>query len=193
MAIAQQPKDETGYNALATYYMTQKNYDDANSAVQAGLKELPNSVSLRLSAAAVLIARGNNDAAITAYEAILKDQPNSLVPINNLASLLLDNRTDKESLEQAFTLADSLKNANFPQFQDTYGWAQYKRGNTAIAIQTLEGAASKLPNLAAVHYHLGMSYLAAGRSSDAANQFKAALNLEPDGTALKDKIRAAMK
>ena len=161
--------------------------------IQAGLRERPDSVNLRLSAANLLIGKGNNDAAIPAYEAILKDQPHSLVAINNLASLLLDNRSDDESLKQAETLADALKSSNVPQYQDTFGWAQYKRGNTADAARILEGVASKLPNLAAVRYHLGMTYLAAGRSDQAAEQFKAALNLEPDGTALKEKIRAALK
>jgi hypothetical protein len=38
-----------------------------------------------------------------------------------------------------------------------------------------------------------MSYAAIGQSDKAAEQFKKALVLEPDGTALKDSIRAAMK
>ena len=126
-------------------------------------------------------------------EAILKDQPNSLVAINNIVSLLLDYRSDKQSLERAYVLADKLKNSNVPQFGDTLGWAQYKRGNTSEAVTILEGAAKKLPNLAAVRYHLGQSYVAAGQSAKAAEQFRAALNLEPDGTDLKEKIRTAMK
>ncbi len=38
-----------------------------------------------------------------------------------------------------------------------------------------------------------MSYVAAGQAAKAAEQFKAALALEPDGTDLKEKIRTAMK
>jgi uncharacterized protein HemY len=60
-------------------------------------------------------------------------------------------------------------------------------------VKLLEAAVGKLPNLAAVRYHLGMSYVAAGQAIKAADQFKAALALEPDGTELKDKIRTAMK
>ncbi len=78
-----------------------------------------------------MIRKGDVDAAIAAYEAILKDQPNSLLAVNNLVSLLLDNRSDKASLERAAELAERLKNSNVPQFQDTFGWAQYKSGNTA--------------------------------------------------------------
>jgi len=38
-----------------------------------------------------------------------------------------------------------------------------------------------------------MSYAAIGQSSQANEQFQKALALEPDGTPLKDSIRAAMK
>jgi predicted Zn-dependent protease len=192
-AITQQPKNEAGYEALVSYYLVQKNYSEANNVVQAGLKERPDSLNLRLAAAIVLIGAGKNDAAITAYEAILKDQPNSLIAVNNLVSLLLDNRSDKESVERAATLADTLKNSDVPQYQDTYGWAQVSRGNSADAVRILEAVASKLPNLAAVRYHLGRAYLGAGRSGQAAEQFKLALNLEPDGTTLKERIRTAMQ
>ena len=192
-AITQQPKSEVGYDALANYFVTQKSYDEANNVVQAGLKEQPNSVNLRLLAASLLITAGKNDSAMTTYEAVLKEQPNSLIAINNLASLLLDNRSDEASLERAVTLADVLKSSEVPQYQDTYGWAQVKRGNSAEAVRVLEAVAGKLPNLAAVRYHLGMAYVATGRSDQGTEQFKTALNLEPDGSALKERIRAALK
>jgi len=191
-AVLAQPKNEIGYTALSGFYARQKNVDQASKVVEAGLKEQPNSLALRLSSAGLLIGR-DTDAAIAAYEAILKDQPNSLVAINNIVSLLLDYRSDKQSLERAYVLADKLKNSNVPQFGDTLGWAQYKRGNTSEAVTILEDAAKKLPNLAAVRYHLGQSYVAAGEPAKAAEQFKAAFNLEPDGTDLKEQIRTAMR
>jgi cellulose synthase operon protein C len=192
-AIAQQPKDEVGYDALSGLYADQKNYSQANDVIQAGRKELPESLRLRLTSAELLIRKGDNEAAIAAYEAILKDQPNSLLAVNNLVSLMLDSRSDKASLERAADLAARLKNANAPQFQDTVGWAQYKSGNATEAAKILEDAVSKSPNVAALRYHLGMSYIATGQPAKATEQFKAALALEPDGTDLKQKIRTAIK
>jgi len=191
--VAQQPKNAASYSGLADLYLRQKKFDAADGILQAGLKELPGDPTLRLSAAAVQILKGDYDAAIAQYEAILKDQPNSAVAINNLVSLLLDHRSDKESLDRAFTLADTLKNMNLPQFQDTVGWAQNKRGDMKNSVATLEKAAAKLPSLAAVHYHLGMSYAAVGQPDKSAEELKKALALEPDGTALKESIRAALK
>ena len=192
-AVAQQPKDPNGYIALSDLYVRQKNFDAASNVLQAGLREQPGNLNFRLSYSGLQILKGDNEAAIAQYEAILKDQPNSVVAINNLVSLLLDHRSDKESLARALSLADTLKNSSVPQFQDTLGWAQYKRGDYKAAILTLEAAKTKLPGLAAVHYHLGLAYEAGGQSDKAAEQLKNALALEPDGTPLNQSIRAAMK
>jgi cellulose synthase operon protein C len=113
--------------------------------------------------------------------------------MNNLASLLLDYRTDKASLDRAYALADGLKDSNIPQFQDTVGWAQYRRGDFNKAIPILESAQAKLPNLASIRYHLGMSYIEARQREKAAEQLKAALQLEPDGSPLKEKIQSALR
>ncbi len=192
-AIAQQPKDPAGYSALSDLYIRQKNFGAAGEVIQAALREQPDNLNFRLSLAGLQILKGDNNAAIAQYDSILKDQPNNLVAINNLVSLTLDYRSDKESLDRAIALADALKNSNVPQFQDTLGWAQYRKRDYKSSISTLENALAKLPNLAAVHYHLGMSYAAAGQSEKADEQLKAASALEPDGTALKESIRAAMK
>jgi len=57
----------------------------------------------------------------------------------------------------------------------------------------LENVVAKLPNLAAVHYHLGMSYVADGQSEKSDEQLKTAMALEPEGSALKESIRSALK
>ena len=191
-AVAQQPKDPVGYNALYEFYVRKKKLDAAVDIIQAGLREMPGNPNFQLALGGLQIQKGDNEAAIAQYESILKDQPKSAVAINNLVSLLLDNRSDKDSLNRAFTLSDELKNTNVPQFQDTFGWAQYKRGDYKAAAPVLENAAAKLPSLAAVHYHLGMVYKATGAMDKAEEQFKTALGLEPDGTPLKQNIQAAM-
>jgi tetratricopeptide (TPR) repeat protein len=192
-AIAKQPKNISAYSALSDLFVRQKNYGTATEVIQAGLHEDPQNLSLRLLSAGLQIQQGNSAGAISQYEAILKDQPNSAVAINNLASLLFENRSDKESIDRAVSLAEKLKESTVPQFLDTVGWAQFKKGDAQTAVSILEGVAGKLPDLAAVRYHLGMSYAAIGQSSQANEQFQKALALEPDGTPLKDSIRAAMK
>ncbi|MEH2492859.1 tetratricopeptide repeat protein [Bradyrhizobium sp. AZCC 2230] len=194
-AIKQKPKDAFGYSALSDYYIRVKNYGAAEGVLQSGLQENPQNMTLRMSSASLQILKGDNAAAISQYESILKDQPRaqSLVVVNNLASLLLDTRSDRESLDRAAALAETLKTSNVPQFQDTVGWARFKQGDIKSAIAFLEPAAAKSVNLSAVHYHLGLAYAADGQAQKAKEELETAAKLEPESTDLKKNIQEAMK
>ena len=192
-AIEIQPKFAGGYRALSDVYTRQKKYDDAANIIQTGLREQPNDLNLKLALAGLLIAKGDPDGAIATYEGILKSAPNMPVAVNNLASLLLDYRTDKSDLESAYSLAESLKGSNVPEFQDTFGWAQYKKGDYAAAVAVLEDAQKKSPNVGSIRYHLGMTYRAMGQADKAAAQLRDALRLEPEGSPLTVQIKSALK
>lgn len=194
-AIKQKPKDVSGYAALSDYFTRVKKYDAAEGVLQSGLKENPQAMTLRMALASLQILKNDNAAAISQYESILKDQPQaqSLIAVNNLSSLLLDTRSDKESLDRAAALAETLKASNVPQFQDTVGWARFKQGDIKSAIAILEPAAAKSPNLSAVHYHLGLAYAADGQAQKAKQELDTAAKLEPDGTPLKKTIQDAIK
>ena len=73
--------------------------------------------------------KGDYEAAIAEYETMLKQQPGSLIAANNLASLLSDHRTDKASLDRAYSLAAMLRKSQIPSFKDTLGWIEYLRGD----------------------------------------------------------------
>jgi tetratricopeptide (TPR) repeat protein len=122
---------------------------------------------------------------------LLQKDQNSIIVANNLASLLADYRTDKASLDRAQVLAAALRKSPLPQFKDTLGWVSYRQGDYKAAVSLLEDAAQALPNLALVHYHLGMSLLAAGQADKAGEQFKTALSQAPDHD-LEVKIRAGL-
>src|SRR5262249_31485013 len=115
-----------------------------------------------------------------------------LIAANNLASLLADHRTDQTSLERAQSLATILRKSPVPQFKDTVGWISYLKGDYSNAVPLLEEAVTALPNRAAVHYHLGVAYIATNRLDKAAEQLNAALNQAPDPE-LKVKIQTALK
>ena len=191
-AIEKQPKDPAGYRALAELYLGQKNIDGALNTVRAGLKEIPDNVALRTMLAGLLEDKGDYESAIAEYEALLKLQPGSVVVANNLASLLADHRSDPESLERAKALAAMLRKSPVPQFKDTLGWVSYRSGNFKEALPLLKDAATAMPDAAVVHYHLGMSYAAAGQNEKAAEAFKTAL-LKAQSGALADTIRAELQ
>jgi cellulose synthase operon protein C len=191
MAIEKQPNDSTGYCALADFYLRQKNTDAAIQTIRAGLKQRPASVMLHMALAAIFEQIQNYEAAILQYEYVLTQQPGSTIATNNLASLLSDHRSDRASLERAETLGESLQQSQVPQYKDTLGWVDYRRGDFTAAVPLLEEAAAALPKVALIHYHLGMSYLAMGQAGDALNQFKIALVSTPDSD-LAEKIKSEL-
>jgi tetratricopeptide (TPR) repeat protein len=190
-AIKQQPKDDAGYKALAELYVAQNNNDEALKTVQSGLKEVPDSFALQMTLAGLLERTGDYEGAISSYQRLHDKDPSSIVVSNNLASLLADYRTDKPSLDEAQALAASLQKSSVPQFKDTLGWVDYRQGNYQAALPLLQSAAEKLPKLALVRYHLGMTYAAMGQTGKAAEQFKMALSQAPDQE-LEQKIHAAL-
>lgn len=192
-AIALQPQDPIAYNALLGFYVDRKDLDAAADIIKTAREKVPGDISFEISAGSVKLLKGDVDGAISDYEGILKESPNSLIAANNLASVLADYRSDPGSLARAAALSQALKASNLPQFQDTVGWVLYKQRNYKDAISVLEGAVKSAPRFSVAHYHLGMSYTAVGRRGEAADQLKIASDLEPDGTELKDSIRAALK
>jgi tetratricopeptide (TPR) repeat protein len=181
-----------GYQALANFYLGQKNYDEAIRVARTGSKELPDAVSLRLISARAFEQKEDYDAAISQYEAILDKQPTNLIAANNLASLLLDQKSDPSSLKRAQSIAAVLRKSPVPQFKDTLGWASYRQGDYRNAVSLCEEAATALPDQAAVRYHLGMSFLAVGQPAKASEQLKKALELAPDQRLAED-IRSALE
>ena len=191
LAIEKQPKNIAGYQGLADLYASDKKFDQALETIRSGLRLQPNDLHFQQAAASMLERAGQFEAAIAEYERMIIEQPDSITTANNLASLLADYRDDKASLEKAQALAASLRDSPIPQFKDTLGWIRYRNGDYVGAIQYLEAAAAQLPKMPLVHYHLGMSYMAVGRTTSASEQLKVALLSDLDG-ALETRIRAAL-
>jgi cellulose synthase operon protein C len=191
-AVKAQPKDTIGYRALADLYLNQKNYDEAIKVVRTGIQQQPGEMTLHMISANALERKEDYEAAISEYEFMLDKQPGSLIVANNLASLLLDHRTDKASLEKAQSLAAVLRKSQIPQFKDTLGWASYHQGDYRTAVSLSEEAAAALADQAVVRYHLGMGYIAISQLEKASEQLKKALELTSN-LALAEKIRSALK
>jgi tetratricopeptide (TPR) repeat protein len=191
-AIEAQPKDAAGYRALANLYASQKKEQEALNVLQKGIEAQPDDGILRFMEAGLLEQKGDYEAAISKYEYLLNKDSGSLVILNNLASLIADHRSDQASLNRARSLAATLRQSPVPQFKDTLGWITYLQGDYKAAVPLLEDAARSISNRALVHYHLGMTYMAAGEAEKASEQLRLALNQSPDSE-LKSKIEAALK
>jgi len=169
-----------------------KNYDEAIKVVRTGLQQQPDSMALHIILAGALERKGDYEGAISEYELMADKQPGNLIVANNLASLLLDRRTDKASLKKAQSLAAVLRKSQIPQFKDTLGWLSYLQGDYRTAVSLSEEAAAALPDQAAVRYHLGMGYISTNQPDKASEQLKKALELAPNNE-LAEAIRNALQ
>lgn len=154
--------------------------DEAERALQEGLQAQPESPDLLWMRATLLERQGDFEGAIAIYEDLYARNSSVSVIANNLASLLSTMRQDEESLERSARIARRLRGTEFPPYQDTYGWIQFRLGNLDEALEYLQPAARALGDDPLVQHHLGMVYDALGRREDAIAQFTRALELAQD-------------
>ena len=193
-AIKNDLKNETSYYHLAAIHLRNNKYDKANEVLNKGLTIAPKSFSLGMTLAQMYETTNQIDNAIAVYERLLKARPDADIVANNLASLLTDNKTDKESLDKAYVLSQRFKRSDVPQFKDTFGWASYRVGKYADADSLFKSATEQLPNIPDFHYHLGMNYLAKENKAMAREELEKALKLIGDKPFAKEKeIRAALE
>lgn len=117
---------------------------------------------------------GRFDAAIAACEHLLERRPLDSRAKNNLAWYLARGGGDLKRAEALARQADAADPDNVLVL-DTLGYVLIRREAAADAIDVLERAVKRQPDMAIVRYHLGLAYEAAGRRDDASSSFKAAL------------------
>ena len=111
--------------------------------------------------------------------AALKIQPENPELLNYLGYSWIDRG---EHLDQALDMVRRAVAAN-PQsgaVTDSLGWAQYRLGDYASAVTTLEKAAALEPADPDINDHLGDVYWRLGRKVEAQYKWRAVLTLEPD-------------
>ncbi len=171
------PKNASAYQQLAIAQQRSNQKEAADQTIQAGLVAIPKDFSLMLTQAGLYEESNRIDDAIKVYEDMLKQRPDAEIVSNNLASLLLDSRTDQSSIERAYALAKSAKDSPTPQFIDTFGWASYKVGKFDDAEKALKQAIEKMPDTAVFHYHLAKIYIAKSEQDLAKQSLQKAVKL----------------
>ena len=165
--LREQPGAERAWLALYRLALARGDAEGAGGVLEEALAAVPGSATLRWARAGALERAGDVEGAIAVYEALYEEDSDAPVIANNLASLLSTHRQDAESLERAGVIARRLRGSDVPQFQDTYGWIAYRRGDLAEAVAHLEPAAEGLPEDPRVRYHLGLALAASGRREEA--------------------------
>lgn len=139
---------------------------------------------------------GDLAGAIADYETLYARSSDDPVLANNLASLLTaqggadpadtgaDAAANAAALDRAAAIARRLRGSDVPEFQDTYGWILFLRGNAGEARTVLARAAAALPGNAQVQFHLGEAARALGDRAAATAAYGAALAAAAAGSPL---------
>jgi tetratricopeptide (TPR) repeat protein len=172
-ALALNPADSRAYILLASTYPQ----DPAarERVLLRGIEAEPRASDLWRLLAGDYQQAGRTDDAIALYERGVKAAPRDLALANNLASLLLDTRTDEASLNRALELARPFADSRSAAGLDTLGWAHYRLKDYPQAVQYLERALALESANPIIRYHLGMAYKFANNPVGATQQLEQAL------------------
>jgi tetratricopeptide (TPR) repeat protein len=177
---------------LALHLAGRHDFKRAVATLEEGSRAIPSDPRLRLKLAEILQLAGDPERAILEYEIVLKDRPDHDLAANNLASLLLDKRTDKASFSRALDLAKRFENSRNPAYADTLGWAHYRQQNYDLALLHLRRAAGAVPDAAVIQYHIGVALLGKGDKTGALAHLKRAVD-SPQKFPDKDHARKSLE
>lgn len=125
------------------------------------------------------------------YQRIIKIDPDNATALNNYGYSL---SVRGVKLDKALSMArKAIKmNPDNGSFLDTIGWILYKKGNYQEALEYLEKAFSIRKESAEVADHLGDVYQRLGMEEKARMSWEKALELEPNNTSIKKKLKQIM-
>ncbi|PIR31570.1 MAG: hypothetical protein COV36_08135 [Alphaproteobacteria bacterium CG11_big_fil_rev_8_21_14_0_20_44_7] len=166
----------------------EESYSQAIDYYTQGLQELDSRKSSENTSKywPIYFARGVSYERLQNWEAAEKDlkkalslQPNQPDILNYLAYTWLDMGINLEDAKEMIIEAHQQR-PDDSHITDSVGWAWYRLGEYAKAVEYLEEAATQMPYDATVNDHLGDVYWKLGRKNEAKFQWQRALDSDPD-------------
>src|SRR5439155_19687422 len=140
--------------SLAQLDVVEGKWDAARERLNAVLSMDRKSTTARLWMGVIEEATGNFQPALKYYREVLDSDPNNAEALNNAAYLLAD-RTNQPDEALKYAQRAVELHPGKTAYEDTLGWALYRKGLYSIAVPHLEQAASQKGS-AVPKYHLAM-------------------------------------
>ena len=176
------PKAPLGYVKMAELYRAQGKRDRAAAEYAAAIREAPENLPLYMFLGRIHVEGKEYAKAAKAYEEALARRPDFWPAANDLAALLCEHPGTGKELDRGLELAKSAHRIrpDDPVVQDTLGWAWYKKGENAQALDLLAKAQGKLTGHPEVNYHLGMALVKAGKKEQGKEHLKTSVAAKGD-------------
>jgi len=175
------------YRSHAMAYVSQSNHARALDILKLGVKNTKGNPKLRAQAALMAQNSGDLDEAVGQYEAILKMDATNKFAANNLAMLLVNNKSEEVGvLQRATELSTILEVSDEKIFSDTLGWVAYANGQYEEALPLIKTALAAYPESPEIQYHIGMTYFQIKDAESAKKHLAEALSSEKSFTGKDD-------
>ncbi|HET7537800.1 MAG TPA: tetratricopeptide repeat protein, partial [Candidatus Didemnitutus sp.] len=162
---------------LARLYVSSKQLDKALPNYQTAVAKDPKNVESWMMIGLIYDQQKNYPAARDAYEKLLAVNPDFGSALNNLACLSADHFNQ---LDRAYELAQHAREVMPAEAHvaDSLGWILHRQKQYSRALGLLRESAFKLPESAAIQFHLGMAASATGEDETARRSLQRALDLD---------------
>ncbi len=149
---------------LSQAYMLKGETGEAESLLQAWLKDHPNDGPILHQLGSLYVSSGNDDGAVEMYERLLVESPDDVIALNNLAWLYREAEQDRalELASRAVELAPG-----HGAVTDTYAMVRYHRGEYSEALAANQKALESAPDNPQLLYHRARILADSGQSGDA--------------------------
>lgn len=130
--------------------------------------------------------------AITVYERAVADYPENWIMHNNLAYLMSEHAASPAELDRALELAKKaqLLDPENAAVLDTVGWIYYKKGKMSQAQAALSLVTGRNQNNPVFQYHLGMVLAKMGKTEEARERLKLAVDSKQPFSGKEEAARA---
>jgi tetratricopeptide (TPR) repeat protein len=179
-ALSADPRFLRANLSLVQLDVLDRRIDDARNRLVALVSANPRATTPRLWLGNLEEFKGNHAEAMEHFRQVVEADPGNTQALNNLAYLLLEYGNNPDEALKYAQKAQDLEPGN-ASYEDTLGWAFYRKGLYGSAMQYLQRAgAANEPGAAVRKYHLAMAYAKAGDMKRAREVYGAALRLNPN-------------
>jgi len=181
-------KDDSRFPYYASLALRnqKKNFEAIEYARQAYFIE-PNEIEYLIHLGILFDDTKQYDSCNYYYEKALEIEEMNPLVNNNYAYSLSVRGTNLDKALEMINIALAAE-PNNPSFLDTYGWIQFKLGNTDKAIEYINKAIKIGDVSAEVFEHLGDIYNTLGDKIEAEKNWRKGLEIEPDNSNLKKRL-----
>ncbi len=187
-AVGLKPGNPEPHLLLGLSYLQAEQFEQSTSAFEKGLEYHPNDESLRFNLGAAYDKLDRFSDVVREMEAVLALNPDHTDALNYLGYSYADRGIHGEEAVELTRRAVALKPEN-GAYVDSLGWALFKVGRVAEALQHIQRAAELVKDDPVIFEHLGEIYLRQEHPKAAKDAWLRALALDPHNEKLIKRFR----